>query len=165
MGASGVGALIAAVLLALRKSVRGLGRIIPISAALFGVGLIGFSFSRILWISLLLMVVTGAGMMQQMAASNTILQTIVDDDKRGRVMSFYAMAFMGMTPFGSLLAGIAANHIGAPYTLGIGGVFCIVGAAWFVFHLPAIRDGIRPIYRRLGIIPQVAAALPVPPED
>jgi MFS family permease len=171
MGASGVGALISAVLLALRKSVRGLGRIIPISAALFGAGLIGFSFSRILWPSLLLMLLTGGGMMEQMAVSNTILQTIVDDDKRGRVMSFYSMAFMGMAPFGSLLAGISAERIGAPHTLFIGGIFCIVGAAWFALHLPAIRDAVRPIYRRLGIIPEVvegievASMLQVPPED
>lgn len=171
MGASGVGALISAILLAVRKSVRGLGRVIPISAALFGVGLIGFSLSRILWVSLLLMLVTGGGMMQQMAASNTILQTIVDDDKRGRVMSFYAMAFMGMAPFGSLLAGIAANHIGAPRTLLIGGVLCIAGATWFARKLPAIRDAVRPIYRRLGIIPgiaeglEAAAMLQVPPEN
>jgi MFS family permease len=117
------------------------------------------------------MLVTGGGMMQQMAASNTILQTIVDDDKRGRVMSFYAMAFMGMAPFGSLLAGIAANHIGAPRTLLIGGVLCIAGATWFARKLPAIRDAVRPIYRRLGIIPgiaeglEAAAMLQVPPEN
>ena len=113
----------------------------------------------------------GFGMMQQMAASNTILQTIVDDDKRGRVMSFYSMAFLGMTPFGSLLEGALANRIGAPRTLMIGGCLCIAGAAWFVMQLPAIRSAVRPVYVRLGILPDVAAAveaastLLTPPED
>jgi MFS family permease len=159
MGASGVGALAAALFLAARKTVLGLGRIIPISAAIFGVGLMGFSLSRTLVVSLFLMVLTGAGMMEQMAASNTILQTIVDDDKRGRVMSFYSMAFMGMAPFGSLLAGAAASRIGAPATLLIGGAFCIVGAVWFASNLPAIRDAVRPIYRRMGILPEIAQAI------
>jgi MFS family permease len=171
MGAAGVGALVSAVFLAARRSVRGLGRVMPLSAAIFGAGLVGFSFSRTLWLSLLLMLVTGAGMMQQMAASNTILQTIVDDDKRGRVMSFYSMAFLGMTPFGSLFAGMAANHIGAPRTLMIGGILCIAGAFWFARYLPAVRDEIRPIYKRLGIIPEISRALEnvepllTPPED
>jgi MFS family permease len=163
--------LFSAVFLAARRSVRELGRVVPLSAALFGAGLIGFSYSRILWLSLVLMLFTGAGMMQEMAASNTILQTIVDDDKRGRVMSFYSMAFMGMTPFGSLFAGLAASRIGAPHTLGLGGCLCLAGAAWFATRLPAVRAEIRPIYRRLGIIPPVsvgienASALLIPPED
>ena len=171
MGAAGVGALISATLLALRKSVRGLGRVIPISAAIFGAGLIGFSLSRTLWLSLLLMLFTGGGMMQQMAASNTILQTIVDDDKRGRVMSFYSMAFLGMTPFGSLIEGAAANRFGAPATLTVGGILCIAGAAWFASQLPALRAAIRPVYARLGIIPEIstgiqtASALLTPPEE
>jgi MFS family permease len=171
MGAAGVGALISAAWLASRKSVVGLGRVVPISAAVFGVGLIGFSFSSTLWLSLAMMVVTGAGMMQQMAGSNTILQTIVDDDKRGRVMSFYSMAFLGMTPFGSLLAGVAASHFGAPLTLRVGGVFCIAGAGWFALQLPALRTAVRPIYARLGIIPETVAGvqaanlLLTPPED
>jgi MFS family permease len=159
MASSGVGALAAAMFLAARKTVLGLGRIIPISAAIFGAGLIGFSFSRVLWVSMFLMVLTGAGMMEQMAASNTILQTIVDDDKRGRVMSFYSMAFMGMAPFGSLLAGAAATRIGAPTTLLIGGGFCIAGAIWFASKLPAIREAVRPIYRRMGILPEIAKAI------
>ena len=129
MGASGLGALISAAVLASRKSVLGLGRVIPMSSILFGAGLVAFSFSRTLWISLVMLLFAGAGMMQQMAASNTMLQTIVDDDKRGRVMSFYSMAFLGMTPFGSLLEGALANRIGAPRTLMIGGCLCIAGAA------------------------------------
>jgi MFS family permease len=171
MGAAGVGALISTFLLATRKSVIGLGRVIPISALLFGCGLIAFGASRALWLSLLFVLVAGAGMMQQMASSNTVLQTIVDDDKRGRVMSFYSMAFMGMAPIGSLIAGVAATHIGAPHTLMIGGVLCIVGAGWFALHLPAIRTAVRPIYIRLGILPEIskgihaAGVLLTPPED
>jgi MFS family permease len=171
MAAAGVGALISTFLLAARKSVLGLGRVIPISACLFGVGLIAFGSSKVLWISLLVVMLAGAGMMQQMAASNTVLQTIVDDDKRGRVMSFYSMAFMGMAPIGSLIAGIAATHIGAPHTLMIGGVLCILGAGWFALHLPAIRSSIRPIYIRLGILPekskaiQTVSALLTPPQE
>jgi MFS family permease len=153
MGALGIGALASAVSLALRKSVLGLGKMIPISTATLGVGLICFGASRILWLSLLLMLLCGFGMMQQMAASNTIIQTIVDDDKRGRVMSFYAMAFVGMAPFGSLLAGVLANAIGAPFTVMLSGVCCIVGAAWFATQLRPIRKLIRPIYIVLGILP------------
>jgi predicted MFS family arabinose efflux permease len=116
------------------------------------------------------MIVTGYGLMQQLAASNTILQTITDEDKRGRVMSFYAMAFQGAAPFGSLIAGGVANRIGAPRTLAAGGCLCVLGAVWFSRQLPQVRAVIRPIYRRLGIIPEVAAgvqaatALQTPPE-
>jgi MFS family permease len=171
MGASGVGALVAALMLAARKSVLGLGRVVPIAAALFGAGLIAFGYSRILALSLVLMLVTGGAMMEQMAASNTILQTIVEEDKRGRVMSFYSMAFMGMAPFGSLLAGGAAARIGAPDTLVISGVVCLAGAAWFAFHLPELRRHVRPVYVRLGIISEIAsgiqnaAILRTPPEE
>ena len=171
MGASGFGALISAGWLAARKSVLGLGRVIPTMAGLFGAALVAFSFSHVLWLSLLLMVVTGFGMMQQMAASNTVLQTIADEDKRGRVMSFYSMAFQGMAPFGSLFAGIVASRIGAPYTLAIGGVCCIAGGFWFTGKLRQIRAFIRPIYRKLGILPEIAdgiqaaTALQVPPEN
>lgn len=170
MAASGVGALAGALLLAARKSVLGLGKFIPLMAGAFGAGLIAFSFSRALWLSLLLMVVTGLGFMVQMAASNTVLQTIVEEDKRGRVMSFYTMAFMGTAPFGSLLAGSVADRIGAPYTLLIGGFGCIVGALWFATSLPALRQDVRPIYVKIGILPEMAAGiqntseLSVPPE-
>jgi MFS family permease len=170
MAASGVGALSGAVFLASRKSVLGLGKYIPLTAAAFGAGLISFSFSRSLWLSMLLMVVTGLGFMVQMAASNTVLQTIVDEDKRGRVMSFYTMAFMGTAPFGSLLAGSVAERIGAPLTLMFGGLGCIVGAAWFALSLPRLRRDVRPIYVRIGILPEMAqgihttSELSVPPE-
>ena len=170
MGASGVGALVGAMSLAMRSSVLGLGKVIPISAAIFGAGLIGFGLSRNLWLSLFLMLFTGGAMMQQMAASNTILQTIVDEDKRGRVMSFYSMSFMGMAPFGSLLAGMLASRIGAPRTVVISGIVCIAGAAWFGLYLERIRTAVRPIYRELGILPEIAhaihnaSALRTPPE-
>jgi MFS family permease len=170
MAASGVGALAGAMFLAARKSVLGLGTLIPLTAAAFGAGLIAFSFSRVLWLSLALMVVTGLGFMVQMAASNTVLQTIVEEDKRGRVMSFYTMAFMGTAPFGSLLAGSVAERIGAPHTLLFGGLGCIAGALWFAFSLPALRRDVRPIYVRIGVLPEMAAAvhttseLGVPPE-
>ena len=159
MGAVGIGALVSAISLALRKSVLGLGRMIPIATASLGVGLILFGASRILWLSLLLMLVCGFGMMQQMAASNTIIQTIVEDSKRGRVMSFYAMAFVGMAPFGSLLAGGLAHAIGAPRTVMLSGVCCVAGAAWFATQMPTIRRLIRPIYIDLGILPAVDAAM------
>ena len=159
MSAVGVGALASALSLAARKTVLGLGRMIAISAALFGATLIAFSFSRVLWLSLVLLLFTGFGFLQQMAASNTILQTIVAEEKRGRVMSFYAMSFQGVAPFGSLIAGAFAARIGAPHTLAFGGVICIVAALWFARELPAIRHDVRPIYRELGILPELAGGI------
>ena len=142
MAASGLGALTGALYLASRKDSRGLEKVIPLAAGIFGFGLVAFSFSRFFMLSLILMVITGFGMMMQMASSNTVLQTIVDDDRRGRVMSFYAMAIMGTAPFGSLLAGIAAKVIGTPHTLFLGGICCIVGACFFPWKLPGITKAI-----------------------
>ncbi|MEP6788271.1 MAG: MFS transporter, partial [Acidobacteriota bacterium] len=159
MAASGVGALSGAIFLAARRSIVGLGRFIPGMASLFGAGLMAFSFSRVLWLSLILMVVTGLGFMVQMAVSNTLIQTIVDEDKRGRVMSFYTMAFMGTAPFGSLLAGALAERIGAPYTLLIGGTGCILGAGLFAHALPRLRQFVRPIYIRKGILPELQSGI------
>lgn len=153
MGAAGVGALISALSLVVRKSVRGLLKMLPISAAAFGAGLFLFGLSGVLWISLLLMVVVGFGMMQGLTASNTIIQTLVPEDKRGRVMSYYTAAFVGMAPFGSLLAGGLAHWIGAPRTVMLTGSFCIVGAALFTLRLKTIREHMRPVYIELGIIP------------
>ena len=153
MGAMGVGALISALSLAARKSVRGLVRMIAASAAVFGVGLIGFGFSHVFWLSMVTVLVAGMGMMQGMAASNTVIQTIVTDDKRGRVMSYYTMAFMGMAPFGSLLAGSMAHAIGAPLTVTLNGCCVVLAAAWFTTRLPAMRRTIRPIYQEMGIVP------------
>jgi MFS family permease len=159
MAATGVGALLGAVFLASRRSVLGLGRVVPLMSGLFGAGLIGFSLSRSLWLSLALLLVTGIGFMVQMAASNTLLQTLVEDDKRGRVMSFYTMAIMGVTPFGSLLAGALAHRIGAPQTLLFGGVGCIAAALWFASLLPDLRQRVRPIYIEKGILPAVTEDL------
>jgi MFS family permease len=159
MAASGVGALSGAMFLAARRSVVGLGKFIPLMAGAFGAGLIAFSFSRWLWLSLILMVMTGLGFMVQMAVSNTLLQTILEEDMRGRVMSFYTAAFMGTAPFGSLLAGSVADRIGAPRTLLFGGLGCVAGALWFARSLPALRRDVRPIYVRKGILPEVAAGL------
>jgi MFS family permease len=154
--ASGMGALAGAVYLASRQSILGLGKIIALAGSGFGLGLLAFSLSRLLWLSLLLMLLTGFGTMVQMASSNTVLQTIVDDDKRGRVMSFYAMAFLGMAPFGSLLAGGLASKIGAPMTIMLGGVSCIFGAIMYMRKLPVLRELVRPIYVRMGIMAEVA---------
>lgn len=159
MGATGVGALTGAVLLAARRSVLGLGRVIPLAAAAFGAGLIGFALSRWLWLSFVLMFVVGLGMMQQMASSNTILQTISPDDKRGRVMSYYTVAIVGMMPFGSLLSGWLAARVGAPLALAIGGACCLAGAGLFSLRLGRIRELVHPIYVRLGIVPEIAEGL------
>ncbi len=159
MAASGVGALAGALYLASRKSVLGIGKIIPLSAATFGLGVIALSLSRIFLLSLILMLLAGFGMITQMASSNTMLQTLTDDDKRARVMSFYTMAFVGTAPFGSLLAGILADTIGVPNTLMISGVVCLLGAIVFARKLPELRKHIRPIYVKLGIIPEIASAI------
>ncbi len=152
LGASGVGALISAISLALRKTVRGLTTMIQASAALFGVGLICFGLSRFLPLSLFLMLIVGFGMMQGLAASNTVIQTLVPEDYRGRVMSYYTMAFVGMAPFGSLLAGALAHQLGAPRAVMITGAFCVAGAIWFSTQLRSIRQIMRPIYIEMGII-------------
>jgi len=171
MTAAGAGALIGALWLASRKSVLGLGRIIALATVTFGIGLIAFSFSRSLWPALVFLVTAGLGFMVQSASTNTILQTIVDDDKRGRVMSLFIMAFIGTAPFGSLLAGSLSQKIGVPHTLLISGVCCLGGAFWFYKQLPEIREAIRPIYKNLGIIPEVVAGietvseLSLPPEE
>ena len=159
MGAVGVGALVSAYSLAARPSVRGLLKMIPLSSGIFGAGLIFFGFSHFAWLSLAVLLVCGFGMMEQMAASNTIIQTIVEEDKRGRVMSYYTAAFVGMAPFGSLLAGALAHAIGAPETVMLSGVFCAAGAAWFWSRMGALRRVIRPIYESLGILPAEVTAV------
>ena len=159
MGAAGFGALLGALFLASRESLIKLGRIIPAASALFGIGLVALSFSRYVNLSLLLMIVAGLGMMLHTASSNTILQTITDDDKRGRVMSFYTMAIMGTAPFGSLLAGSLAKIIGTPNTILVGGLSCIIGAFFFYKKLPELRQIIHPIYIKLGLIPEVVSGI------
>lgn len=157
--AAGLGALAGAMLLAMRRSVRGLGVWIAWAPAVFGAGLIGMGLSSALWLTLTVMTVIGFGFLVLMAATNTILQMIVDDDKRGRVMSFYTMSFMGTVPLGSLLAGSLVHLIGAPATVISGGVCCIAGALVFAARLKNLRRLLRPIYIRKGIIPEVAAGL------
>jgi MFS family permease len=152
MTAVGVGALGGAFYLASRRSVLGLGRVMVTATGTFGVGLIAFSFSRVLWLSLLLLPFVGAGMMVVMASTNTILQTIVEDDMRGRVMSFYTMAFLGTAPLGSLFAGFAADHIGPTRTVTLGGVACALAAVAFAARLPRLRVHVRPIYIERGIL-------------
>jgi len=159
MAASGLGALAGALYLAARRSVLGLGRLILLATTTFGLGLVGTGLSRFLWLTLVLMVLVGCAAMIELASCNTLLQTIVADDKRGRVMSFYTMAFMGMAPLGSLLAGAAANRLGTPQTLIIGGALCLLTAGWFTRVLPALREKIRPVYVRLGILPEIASGL------
>jgi MFS family permease len=154
LAAAGVGALVGTFYLASRKTVLGLGRVIVIATLIFGVGLIGFSLSRLYWLSLTFMLLIGFGMIVQMASTNTILQTLADEDKRGRVMSLYTMAFMGMVPFGSLLSGSLADRIGAPATIMIGGITCILGSFLFARKLPSLRKMVRPIYIKKGILPE-----------
>ena len=157
MGAVGVGSLASGLSLVLRRSVRGLTGVLPVAAALFGSGLILFGLSHALWFSILMMLVTGFGMMQGTTVSNTIIQTLVDGKMRGRVMSFYMMAFVGMAPFGSLLAGALAHAFGAQRTVIFSGAMCIASAIWFSTQRNAIRKEMRPIYERLGIVPQRVA--------
>jgi MFS family permease len=159
MGMSGLGALIGAIFLAARNSVVGLVRIIAWTAVLFGVTIVIFSFSRSFWFAMPVILLSGFGVMVNMAACNTILQTVVDEDKRGRVMGLYTMAFMGTMPFGSLLAGILAARIGAPHTLLIGGASCVLVAFIFMSKRPLIRKEIRPVYAKKGIIPEVARGI------
>ena len=159
MSATGLGALAGALFLATRRTVVGLGRLISISGVVFGASLVALSLSHTLWISVLILTLSGFGMMAQMAACNTILQTIVDDDKRGRVMSMYAMAYVGMSPFGSLIHGTLAGRIGVAWTLAIGGSVTVCAALYFGARLPSLRDVVWPIYRKMGILPEVAAGI------
>ncbi|MCJ7728053.1 MAG: MFS transporter [Actinobacteria bacterium] len=164
MAAAGIGALVGGIYLASRKSVLGLGKILTFATAIFGLGLIVFAFSKNLYFSLSMMMVSGFGMLLQIAASNTLLQTITEDDKRGRVMSFFTMAFMGMSPFGNLIAGAMADKIGAPNTVIISGGICIVAATIFLTRLPSLRKIIHPLYAKMGIIPQIASGIQIASE-
>lgn len=171
MGASGFGALSGALFLAQRKSVIGLGKVIICTMLIFGLALIAFSFSKMLLLSLVLMLFSGFGMIVTMASCNTLLQTLVDDDKRGRVMSLYSTAFMGMAPIGSMLAGSVAEQIGVGYTLAGCGLLCAVSIIPFAVNRPKLRRMVQPIYERLGIVPEIATGLQsasnltAPPEE
>jgi MFS family permease len=157
-GASGVGALISAGSLAVRKSAVGLTPMLYIASAMLGVALILFGLSHTLWLSLALMVFVGFGLMQCAAASNTIIQSLVTEDKRARVMSYYIMAFFGGAPFGSLLAGSLAHRIGAPHTVIVTGAFCVAGSLWFALKLPKVNAVMRPIYQEMGLLPDFPPA-------
>ena len=159
MGAAGFGALLGGLYLASRKTLLRLGRLVPLAAAISGIGLIAFSLSTNFLLSMMFMVVAGLGMMLHTASSNTILQTIVDEDKRGRVMSFYTMAIMGTAPFGSLMAGGLAKIIGTPYTILAGGIACVAGAIFFFRKLPELKNIVHPIYVKMGLIPEVVTGI------
>jgi MFS family permease len=143
MGASGVGALAGALLLASRRTVRGLGRWVALAAGGFGLSLVALAVSRSFWLSCALLLPTGFAMMVEMGSSNTLIQSMSPDHLRGRVMSVYSMMFMGMAPIGALLSGVAAGRWGAPVTVAAAGVICMLGAAAFSFRLPGLRAETR----------------------
>jgi MFS family permease len=153
MGATGAGALVSALSLAVRRSVVALPRMVQIAAAMFGAALMLFGLSHALWLSLLLMPFVGFGMMQSASASNTIIQSLVSEDKRARVMSYYTMAFFGAAPFGSLLAGALAHRIGAPHTVILTGAVCVAGSLWFSLELPKIHAAMRPFEHQTAPLP------------
>jgi MFS family permease len=152
MTATGLGALAGSVYLASRHTVLGLGRRMGQAAMMFGAALVAFSASRHLWVSLLLLPFSGAGFIVTLAATNTVVQTVVPEALRGRVMSFYTMSFLGTAPIGSLFAGMAAERIGAPATIAIGGAACFIGGAWFYSRLPQLRALIHPVYAERGLL-------------
>lgn len=152
MGATGIGALAAALYLASRHTVVGLGRAIAGAVMVFGAGLIAFGASHHLLLSILILPFVGGAFMLALAATNTIVQTIVEEQLRGRVMAFYAMAILGTSPIGSLLAGVLASRIGAPATIQLGGAACMAGGIVFALRLSRLRELVRPIYVRQGII-------------
>ena len=151
MGATGVGALLGALTLASKEGVKGLGRWVAITCACFGVSIFLFSFSRYFWLSVALLLPAGYSMMLQMACSNTLIQTMVPDNLRGRVMALYSMMFMGMAPFGALLGGALADRVGAPITVATGGVACVMGAIWFGRGLPELRIEARRLIIAQGL--------------
>jgi len=150
--ASGIGALISTLALALRKSVVGLTRMVQIAGTLLGLALILFGLSHVLWLSLLLMVLVGFGLMQCVTGINTILQSLAPEDMRGRVMSYYTMAFFGAAPIGGLLASVLADKIGAPVAVGLTGAACVVGSIWYALELPKVTAAMRPIYVERGLL-------------
>lgn len=164
MAATGLGALAGAAYLASRSTVRGLGRVATFCAGALGIGLVLLSQTTVVWLVMVFLLITGFGMMVQTTSINTMLQTLVDDQMRGRVMSLYSVAILGMAPIGKLLYGMLANVIGAQVTVLLGGIGCISAAVWFGRQLPVLRESVRPIYLELGIV-QEAASPPSPAED
>jgi MFS family permease len=143
MGAAGVGALLGALTLAARSGVKGLSRWVATCCAGFGVSLMLFSFSKSFWLSVILLLPVGYFVMLQMASSNTLIQVMVPDELRGRVMSVYSMMFMGLAPLGSLMGGALADRVGAPWAVALGGAVSVLGAVWFGMQLPQIRGEAR----------------------
>ena len=152
VSASGIGALLSALYFAVRRSVVGLEKLTAGALALFGCANVVFSFSQHMGVSFFAMVVSGAGMMTVMLACNTIIQTVVEEDKRGRVMSLHAMASVGLYPFGSLIAGVAAAHLGAPHVVLVSGVCSVAAAFFFGREVSSVRTAVRPVYVARGII-------------
>ncbi|MEI8233595.1 MAG: MFS transporter [Verrucomicrobiota bacterium] len=172
MAVPGIGALMAGLYLASRKTVLGAGARITTGAIVFGIGLVGLGQSPWMPLAMGFLVLVGLGLIMQMALSNTVIQTLVEDDKRGRVMSLFTVAFMGMAPFGSMLAGSLAERLGAPHTVTLGGCVCISGGLVFALALPSVRKAARPVYLKKGILPAEIASglentlkLTRPPED
>jgi MFS family permease len=159
MASTGVGALVGGIFLANRKNSTGFGKIMAISTSIFGGALLFFSFSKNLWVSFAILLFVGFGMITLIASANTFLQTITDDKMRGRVMSYFTMAFIGMSPFGSLISGAVAERIGAPYTVMISGIVIIICSILFFIRLPALRKLARPVYIKKGIIIEVAKGI------
>ena len=155
MAASGIGALFGGAYLSTRKSVVGLGNVIALAPAVSGVGIVAFGVSRTLWFSLLMCFVIGLGSILLISSSNILIQTLVEDDKRGRVMSIFTMSFLGIVPFGNLLTGISADRIGATNTLVVGGALSIAATIIFSQQLPTLRRIVRPVYQKIGILPSV----------
>lgn len=151
LSSAGVGALLGGAYMSTRASVLGLGVVVAYAPLLCGVGLIGFALSRMLWLSLPALVLVGLGSILQISGSNTILQTIVEDDKRGRVLSLFTMSFLGVAPFGNLLAGSLAHAIGVPNTFILNGIICILMTAIVIRQLPMLKQIVRPIYVKKGI--------------
>ena len=154
IGAGGFGAVSGMVYLATRTTVRGLLRVIPVSGGVAGLALIGFSFAPTLWVGLLMLYFVGMGAMLTAAATNTVLQSIVEDRMRARLVSIYMMCFFGMAPIGALFAGLLAESIGPPVTLALGGALALVAAFTYWMNLGKIRKAIRPVYEKLGIVPR-----------
>jgi MFS family permease len=152
MASSGAGAVLGALYMASRKDVLGLDKLLPRAAGIFGLSLVAFGFARVPWVALPLLALVGGGFMVQMAATNTLIQTLVTEDLRGRVMAFYTMAFLGTAPLGSLLAGTVAARAGTSITITGGGIICSLGAVVFALRLPRIREAGRKVFLERGIM-------------
>jgi len=156
VASSAAGSIVGAIYLASRRSALGLEKVIPVGLATFALAVIGFASSRALWLSMPLLMCAGGGMMVVFASSNTLIQTVVDDSRRGRVMSLYTLSFMGMSPFGVLVAGTLAQHLGAPTTVTLYGVACLGAVGLYLLRLRSLSAALHPIHVRLGLIPELA---------